>query len=194
MVDYILNMLKEIGLPGLFAAMFLEGLSIPFPGIAVVLAYGYILPVNYLNTAYIAMGMSAAYSLSSLVPYVLGGKLEWFFQKPSKGFQKARELFVRYGQWSVAVSRPFGLGNYISYAAGMSKMNLTRYLSLTFMGIYPWSYVMLLLGNYFNGSYSAFQAFYQNHSIYVYAAVSVMTGVALLYYLLKHIRKRTIKL
>ncbi|QDP39965.1 DedA family protein [Radiobacillus deserti] len=174
MIEVILQWLKDIGLIGLFAAMFLEGSSLPFPGIAVVLAYGYILPFSYWNTALVAAAMSLMYCLASLIPYFLGGKIDGLLKKgPQKGLQKAKNLFVRYGAWSVAISRPFGLGNYISYVAGMSKMRLTPYLLLTFVGIYPWSFVMILLGNYFNGSYEAFRTFYQSNSIYLYVTVSI---------------------
>lgn len=178
---------------GLFAAMFLEGSSLPFPGIAVVLAYGFILPVNYWNTLWIAAGMSVVYCLASLIPFYLGGQLEGIFNgRKRKGFEKAKDLFVRYGRWSVALSRPFGIGNYISYVAGASKMKVIPYLLLTFIGIYPWSYVMILLGNYFNGSYEAFQAFYQDNSVYIYSTMAVVLLTISLYLFLKN-RRRTVQ-
>ncbi|MFD1737869.1 DedA family protein [Bacillus salitolerans] len=189
MIEAILHWLENIGLLGLFAAMFLEGSSLPFPGIAVVLAYGYILPINYWNTVWVAAGMSFFYCLASLIPYVIGSKLEGLLTK-RKGFQKAKNLFVRYGMWSVALTRPFGLGNYISYVAGVSKMKLIPYIALTFIGIYPWSYVMLLLGNYFNGSYEAFMAFYENHSVYVYTAGGIFIGMLCLFFMMKNKRNR----
>lgn len=187
MIETIINWFENIGFVGLFASMFLEGASLPFPGIAVVLAYGYILSFDYWNTAWVAAGMSLVYSLASLLPYFLGNQLERLFKKrPKKGLEKAKEFFVRYGKWSVAISRPFGLGNYISYVAGMSGMRLSQYLILTFIGIYPWSYVMILLGNYFNGSYEAFMSFYQSHSLYVYSALAATLVLVILYFLIKN--------
>jgi len=190
-VEIILNWLKEIGIIGLFAAMFLEGSSLPFPGIAVVLAYGYILPFSYWNTAWIAALMSVVYCLASLLPYFFGSKVEGLFKKRAKkGLDKAKRLFVRYGVWSVAFSRPFGLGNYISYVAGMSKMRLSSYLLLTFIGIYPWSFVMILLGNYFNGSYQAFKQFYDHYSGYLYSAVALILVMIFIYFYMKNKREQ----
>jgi membrane protein DedA with SNARE-associated domain len=191
LIETILRWLEDIGLVGLLAAMFIEGSSLPFPGIAVVLAYGYILPVSYWNAVWIASGMSAVYCMASLIPYFIGDKLEAMFNKrPVKGLQKAKDLFVRYGIWSVALFRPFGLGNYISYVAGMSKMKLIPYLLLTFIGIYPWSYVMILLGNYFDGSYQAFKAFYQNHGVYLYIGGALLSVLLFLYFYRKNKRRR----
>lgn len=187
MTELVLHWLKDIGLIGLFAAMFLEGSSLPFPGIAVVIAYGYILPFEYFNPLWIAAGMSLVYSLASLIPYYIGSKLEGLIWKhPKKGINKARDLFNRYGVWSVAVSRPFGLGNYISYVAGMSKMSLRQYLLFTFIGIYPWSYVMILLGKYFKGSHEALMSFYQNNSSYFYFALTILLGIIFLYLLIRN--------
>ncbi len=161
MVDIFLEWLKDIGIVGAFIVMFIEGSSVPFPGIVIVLAYGYLLPINYWNTLWIAAGMSVFYTVASLIPYILGSKVNGMIgQRSPKGLEKAKEMFIRYGRWSVALSRPFGIGNYISYVAGMSRMRIIPYLLLTLVGIYPWSYIMLLLGNYFNGSYEAFQKFY----------------------------------
>jgi membrane protein DedA with SNARE-associated domain len=192
LIEIILQWFEDIGLVGLFAAMFLEGLSIPFPGVAVVLAYGYILPFSYWDTAWIAIGMSLVYCMASIVPYYLGSKLEGLFiKRPNKGLQRAKDLFVRYGGWSVAISRPFGLGNYISYVAGMSKMRLTPYLILTFIGIYPWSFVMICLGNYFNGSFEAFSTFYKNNSVYLYISLVILLGFIFLYFFIKNKRKNS---
>lgn len=173
MVDFLLEWLQDVGIIGTFIVMFLEGSSLPFPGIVVVLAYGYILPIHYWNTLWIAAGMSVFYSVASLIPYFIGSKLNGMIgHRSPKGLEKAKSLFIQYGSWSVALSRPFGIGNYISYVAGMSQMRLVSYLLLTFIGIYPWSYIMLLLGNYFNGSYEAFQKFYvENISFILFIVV-----------------------
>ncbi|MFZ3579960.1 DedA family protein [Virgibacillus sp. DJP39] len=187
MVEKILFWLKEAGFAGLLTAMFLEGSSLPFPGIAVILAYGYILPFDYWDNLLVAAWMSVVYSVASLIPYFIGHKLEIKLQKsPKKGLKKAKKLFSRYGRWSVSFSRPFGLGNYISYVAGMSKMKIITYLLFTFIGIFPWSYGMLLLGNYFNGSYQAFKSFYKNNSIYLYIAVAIIVGIIFLYIFIKN--------
>lgn len=178
---------------GLFAVMFLEGSSLPFPGVALVLTYGYLLPFSYVGTAFTAAGMSVIYCLASLIPYFLGRKLKGLFPKRmQKGLDKARKFFLRYGIWSVALSRPFGLGNYISYVAGMSKIRLVPYLFLTLAGIYPWAYVMLVLGNYFNGSYKALQSFYNQYSIYLYAAAGAALALMTVYFYIRH-KKRKMK-
>ncbi|MCJ8008555.1 DedA family protein [Lederbergia wuyishanensis] len=178
MIQQFLEWLNTIGFPGLFIVMFLEGSSLPFPGLIIVLSYGYVLSPGYIQTIFLAMGMAISYSLSSLIPYFLGQKLENYFPvRFKKGLEKGTAFFTRYGIWSIALSRPFGIGNYISYVAGMSKVNVLKYLILTFIGIYPWSYVMVLLGDYFNGNYEEFKSYFSSFGIYGYgiAAIAIIT-------------------
>lgn len=175
MVGEMLALLEDLGLTGLFAVIFLEGSSLPFPGVALVIAYGGLLEHSYAGTALLSLALAAAYSTASLLPYFLGNKLEKIFKKKfHKGLDKATGLFNRYGIWSIALSRPFGIGNYISYLAGISRIPLISYLVLTFLGIYPWCFVMLRLGHYFNGNYEAFQTFFETYQFYLYVGVIVV--------------------
>ncbi|WP_062107268.1 DedA family protein [Bacillus niameyensis] len=183
MVQQFLQWLSAMGLPGLFLTMFLEGSSLPFPGVVFVFSYGYLLSPGYVNTSFIAAGMGVSYTLASLIPYFLGRKVERLIpKKMEKGLQKGISLFKTYGIWSIAFSRPFGVGNYISYVAGMSKVNLFKYSILTFIGIYPWSYVMILLGDYFKGNYEAFKEYFQAYSIYGYGLLSIGLVIFILIY------------
>ncbi|MBO0995904.1 DedA family protein [Bacillus sp. SD088] len=179
MIQQFLEWLQTLGLPGLFFVMFLEGSSLPFPGLILVLSYGYILAPSYIQIVFIAFGMSVSYTLASFVPYYVGKKLGGHFPKRfRKGLEKGAAYFNRYGVWSVALSRPFGIGNYISYIAGMSNVQLYKYIILTFIGIYPWSYVMIFLGNYFKGNYQAFQHFFESYSFYGYGIIII--GIAII--------------
>ncbi|MBS4196797.1 DedA family protein [Lederbergia citri] len=192
MIQQFLEWLNTIGIPGLFIVMFLEGSSLPFPGLIVVLSYGYVLSPGYVQTIFIAIGMAISYSLSSLIPYFLGQKLERYFpQRFKKGLEKGTAYFKRYGIWSIALSRPFGIGNYISYVAGISKVNFFKYLFLTFVGIYPWSYVMVLLGDYFKGNYEAFKNYFSSFGLYGYGAAIVVILTIFVFYKTKQ-KKRVL--
>lgn len=164
--------------------MFLEGSSLPFPGIAIVLSYGYILSPGYVNTIFIAACMSIFYTTASFIPYFVGMKLEERLpQRLQKRLKKGTVFFNRYGIWSIAFSRPFGIGNYISYVAGISKVHFMKYLILTFLGIYPWSYMMILLGQYFKGNYEALKDYFSTYSIYGYGIMLIAIIAVLLIYM-----------
>jgi membrane protein DedA with SNARE-associated domain len=183
MLQAILEWIHSIGLPGLLLVMVLEGSSLPFPGVIMVLSFGFLFSPGYGESAFIAIGMSFSYTLASLIPYYLGRKLERFIPKRmKKGLTKGQQFFHRYGIWSIALSRPFGIGNYISYVAGMSHVHLLKYTILTFAGIYPWSFVMILLGDYFNGNYEALKEYFSTYSLYGYGAIFIMISLIFFFY------------
>lgn len=182
MTAVLLDTLQELGLAGLYIAMFLEGSSLPFPGIVMALAYGYLFPSS--SIPWIAAGMSAVYSLASLIPYLLGRKLGWWLERRgSQGLAKAGRIFLRYGYWTVAATRPIGLGNYISYVAGMAQMKVSSYLALTFGGIYPWACAMLLLGRTFHGNYEAVRSFFLAHRFDLGLAALAAATAAMCFFL-----------
>jgi len=131
---------------GFYLSMLLEGSSIPFPGMVVILTLGNLMASGIIEAFWLALGMSLAYSLASFIPYMIGLKFQSCLKEKSK-LSKVQAWFRKYGEWSICFSRPFGVGNYISYVAGMSKVNPWRYGILTFTGIFPWAYAMLILAN-----------------------------------------------
>lgn len=194
MIQQFLEWLSTIGISGLYFAMFLEGSSLPFPGIAIVLSYGYLLSPGYVNTVFIAASMSIFYTLASFIPYFLGLKLEEILpQRLQKKLEKGTMFFNRYGIWSITFSRPFGIGNYISYVAGVSKVHIVKYFFLTFLGIYPWSYIMILLGNYFKGNYKILKEYFSTYSIYGYGVVIATIAIVIFIFYMKFQKKENYK-
>ncbi|MFD2044585.1 DedA family protein [Ornithinibacillus salinisoli] len=191
MFQKLLDWFQAIGEPGLYFVMLLEGSSLPFPGVILVLSFGYILSPSYVDAILLAAKMSLCYSLASLFPYFLARKLKKVTSNRyiNKGFDKAETFFNRYGIWSIALSRPFGIGNYISYVAGLSKVNVANFLILTCIGIYPWSYAMIMLGNYFNGSYDAFRQFFESYRLYIYGAFVILVIGIVVYWLVRRSKR-----
>ncbi|GER69768.1 hypothetical protein BpJC7_10710 [Weizmannia acidilactici] len=147
MFQHLIDFLQGIGIFGVYFVMFLEGASVPFPGIFIIISYGYILKLSMTETAFQAGIMAVIYTAASFIPYFLALKLHGRIPpKLQKGIHMGRQMFNRFGAWSIAITRPFGIGNYISYVAGFSNVPKLKYGILTFIGIYPWAFAVLFLG------------------------------------------------
>ncbi|MBA1335011.1 MAG: hypothetical protein HPY66_0633 [Firmicutes bacterium] len=177
MISYLLHLLAGMGLSGIFFIMAMEGLSIPVPGLVVVMTYAYILNPSMVEILGIALGMSITYSISSFVPYTISSRLSLSRPKClNKGIERVNRWFRRYGEWSIAITRPFGVGNYISYLAGMAKVKPWKYAALTFIGIYPWSVAVLLLGKICRGNIHLVKRVVQNyHEPVILASLAIAT-------------------
>ncbi|WP_214483420.1 VTT domain-containing protein [Bacillus sp. SM2101] len=183
----MLELIQNLGTIGLFISMFLEGSSIPFPGIVVVLSYGLLLNPSHMEIVLTSLGMASMYTVASLIPYVLGAKMTFLFPKRFWiSMEKARCWFRRYGVWSISLSRPFGIGNYISYVAGISNVKLRIYLVHTFLGILPWSVAVLMIGKL--GNVTKVKQLFQEYDVYIYllGALILISYLILLWIKLKN--------
>ncbi|WP_067730278.1 DedA family protein [Oceanobacillus damuensis] len=149
MLETIINAISDLGILGLFASVAIEASSLPFPGGLLALMFGYLLNLTFIQLVLYGLMASIIYTVFSLIPFLIGLKMEERLKKMTsrKGIEKAQASFKRFGIWSVALSRVLGIGNYVSYVAGISKMRIWNFLLLTMIGITPWMIGMLWLGS-----------------------------------------------
>ncbi len=157
-------------------AMVTEGMSVPFPGIIFLLTWGSINSPSIGEGAAVSLLLAFSYTAGSFFPYFIGEKLgnraaALFGKKINNAFIRGQNFMKKYGVIAVAISRPFGWGNYISYIAGAAEVDKKTYSALTFAGIYPWCLVMVLLGRKFRGNIAAVMEFINDISVYIYIIV-----------------------
>lgn len=185
----------------LLATMFLEGSSIPFPGIVMVLGFGSLERPSFNQSMIVAFFMATSYTLASFIPYAIGRKLGVkvlsIFDKRKKikaSIDKSKEIVDKYGVFTIAISRFFGWGNKISYIAGISKIRYLPYGMLTFSGIYAWSLLMVNLGKLFKGNTNAAIEIIKKYTLYMYIIVGLVVviyfAIMLLKYKLKNLDKK----
>lgn len=183
MLQFALDFLEKCGVFGLFAATALEASSLPFPGALFILIYGYIMDIGPWKLVLLAAANSVIYTLFTLIPYGIGNQLEKFSKKRmnQKKFKKAQEWFKKYGEWSIALSRPLSIGNYISYLSGFSRVKPWRFIVLTYLGIFPWSTLLLFIGN--KGSIDTIQHFLDmsQKAVLIIIAFVVVIGIVWFY-------------
>ncbi|WP_074011336.1 DedA family protein [Numidum massiliense] len=178
----IVDWLAQLGVVGLLLAMAAEGSSLPFPGFIVVVTYGFLLYPSLAELVGYALAMSIVYCAASYVPYFVGYRLETAVPKRFRSkLHAAKNVFHRYGLWSIALTRPFGIGNYISYVAGMCRVRAIPYALYTLIGVFPWAFTMLLLGRTFQGNVQAVGQFFNDYQGYLFAALAVAICLYVLY-------------
>lgn len=181
-----LNFISQWGYVGIFAGMLLEGLTIPFPGVTFVILGGALAAKLQLSYWLVALLAVSGYSLGTFLPYYLariGGRQmlykygKYVFLTREK-LELAEAWFERYGNWVVCLSRPFFFGNYVSYLAGLTKMNFAQFVVFTLLGVMPWCFLLSALG-YYTGqaAYMLFQK-YGFQAIVVALLILVPIGLA----------------
>ncbi|WP_028307720.1 DedA family protein [Desulfitibacter alkalitolerans] len=161
LIDSILYYIILIGYPGIFFAMFLEGLSIPFPGTYLIIFAGFLVAGGLLSFWPTLLSGVLGFTLGSMGPFFMsfiwGKKLLIRIKKTSSSYYRkilsGQEWLEKYGPMVVVFSRPLFCGKYVSYFAGMAKMYPSRYFCYTLMGAYLWCGGLLVLGVLFKNNW-----------------------------------------
>jgi membrane protein DedA with SNARE-associated domain len=189
MLQLALDVLEKCGVFGLFAATAIEASSLPFPGALFTLIYGYIMHPDPWKLLFLSLANSIVYTSFTMIPYGIGYKLEKFSRKryDAQKIAKAQNWFKKYGEWSIVLSRPFSVGNYISYISGMSRIRPWRFVGFTFLGIFPWSTLLLYLGN--KGGLATVQRVTELTQKFGYLLLIILLIVGLTWFLLRRQKK-----
>jgi membrane protein DedA with SNARE-associated domain len=191
MLDFAFTFLERCGIWGLFGATAIEASSIPFPGALFVLLYGFIMQVSAWKLVLIGLVNSLIFSVFTLIPYAVGYQLESFSSKKmgdTKKIKKAQEWFRKYGEWSITLSRPLSVGNYVSYIAGLSKIRPIRFFLFTLMGSFPWNTALLFIGR--SSSVEGIQKFLKTMGKFGTITASVVIFAALVWVIIWWYRKK----
>ncbi|RBP37419.1 DedA family protein [Garciella nitratireducens] len=174
LLSLITNLIDQYGYIVIVITAFLEGASIPFPGSPILVLSGFLIYQGKIHLWLAVLLATTFYTIASIIPYSIGKKLkeklfdflEVYLKIPREKIDKIKAVFNQYGEISICLTRPFFIGNYISYFAGISQIPLIRFLPLTFIGIMPWSFLYLVLGYIFRGSVGKVDSFLDRYHIF----------------------------
>jgi membrane protein DedA with SNARE-associated domain len=152
LVNFAVDVVDAMGLPGVFVLMFLESACIPIPSEATMLFAGF----NVSNGEYSLAALTAVGALANLVgswaAYGLGyiGRVDLLEKHGGKLHIKKSHLewadrwFERHGDATVFFTRMLPIiRTFISLPAGVARMPFWRFTVLTLAGCIPW---VLMLG------------------------------------------------
>jgi membrane protein DedA with SNARE-associated domain len=154
-VNFAVGVVRDLGLPGVFALMLLESACIPLPSEATMLFAGFnVSNGEYTLVAATLVGASANLA-GSWIAYAIGyyGRVDILEKhgrklhvKPSQ-LQSADRWFERYGDATVFFARMVPIvRTFISLPAGVARMPFWRFTILTFIGCVPWVFALTYVG------------------------------------------------
>lgn len=149
-----LTAIQEYGMAAVFLMILLEYACFPVPSEVVLPFSGAFAGSRGIPFWQLLLGSVAAGLLGSLLCYLAGrfggrlvARLEKRFTGVAKGVAAARGWFDRYGGASVMFGRVLPVcRTYISFAAGLSRQPVARFLGYSAVGIAVWNLVLTGLG------------------------------------------------
>jgi membrane protein DedA with SNARE-associated domain len=184
-VNFIVETVGSLGYLGIFLMMFLESSFFPFPSEVVMIPAGYLAYKGEMNM-FIAIAVGILGSLAgALFNYYLAVKFgrkflikygKYFFIKEPT-IVKMEEFFKSHGHISTFSGRLIpAVRQYISFPAGLARMNLFVFCIYTSLGAGIWVIILTLLG-YFLGGNEALIKEYLHTIIIVILVLLAILGI-----------------
>jgi membrane protein DedA with SNARE-associated domain len=193
-VQFAVDVIDKLGLPGIFALMVAESACIPIPSEATFLFAGFnVANGEYSMLAVVAVG-TFANVVGSWIAYAVGyyGRVDILEKYGAKLHIKPSHLewadrwFERYGSATVFFSRMLPIiRTFISLPAGVARMPFWRFTLLTTAGCIPWIFMLTFIGKQAGDRWES----WKDSLHYVDYAIVALILLGLVYLLVR--RRRT---
>ena len=182
-VNFVVETVGSLGYIGIFIMMFLESSFFPFPSEVVMIPAGYLAYKGEMNI-YMAIFSGIAGSLTgALFNYFLAVKFgrkflikygKYFFIK-EETITKMEEFFKSHGHISTFSGRLIpAVRQYISFPAGLARMNLLTFSIYTTLGAAIWVVILTLLGYYLGDNEALIKEYLHSIIIGILIALAIL--------------------
>ena len=155
MTTAVSNFIAAYGLLAVFVLMVAESCGLPFPSEVIMPTSGLLAATGHMNLVAAIIAGTAANLVGSLIAYGLAARFgEPLLLGPGRyvGIRRhhleiADAWFKRWGLAAVLIGRVLPVvRTYISFPAGLARVDLARFSILTFVGALPWCAALALVG------------------------------------------------
>jgi membrane protein DedA with SNARE-associated domain len=182
------NLVSSYGIAAVLVLMAFESCGFPFPSEVIMPTAGLLVATGHMNFAAAVVAGTAGNLLGSLVAFGLAARFgEPLLLGPGKWvgirahhLEIADGWFRRWGLWAVLIARVLPVvRTYISFPAGLARIDFVRFSLLTFVGALPWVTALALAGYTLGKNYDRVSGPIQTAAIVL--AVLVVIAVAAWY-------------
>ena len=201
LIAFITNMYVTLGLAGIVVAMALESCCIPLPSeivmplAGVMFVEGKLLAgVNFwLGMVLLALAGAIGCLIGSIAAYEIGYaggrplmlKYGRYVLIPQHDADMADRFFQRWGSATAFFSRLMPIvRTYISLPAGITKMPLIKFCIYTFLGSFPWCFLLAYVGTVVGNNLSVLTPIFRSFEVVIIIALVILLAL----YIWRHIR------
>jgi membrane protein DedA with SNARE-associated domain len=191
LVQFAVNVINDLGLPGVFLLMVAESACLPIPSEGTMLFAGFNVADGHYSLVTVTIVGVAGNLIGSWIAYAIGyyGRIDVLEKHGGKvgirmhHLKKADEWFERYGDVTVFFSRLLPIvRTFISLPAGVAKMPFWRFSVLTVAGSIPWVFLLTFAGQQAGDRWESWKEHLHYVDYVVIAAIVALVAWAVLRY------------
>ena len=186
MTTALSDFIASYGLVAVFVLMVCESCGFPFPSEIIMPTSGLLASAGHMNLVAAIVAGALANLVGSLIAYGLAARFgEPLLLGPGRyiGIRRhhvelADGWFRRWGLLAVLIGRVLPvIRTYISFPAGLARVELVRFSALTFIGALPWCAALALVGYALGRNYDRISAPIEKAALVVAALVVIVVVI-----------------
>ncbi|WP_373230587.1 DedA family protein [Cohnella sp.] len=191
-------LITRYGYIGIFSALAVGIVGLPVPDEVLLTYVGYNVFQGKMMflLALVSAFLGAVTGIS--ISYAIGLKLGLPFLKKfgpkihiSQGrIEYTQNLFKKYGNVVLVVYFIPGVRHLIAYIAGISRMDLRKFMIFAYRGAFLWSITFISLGHELGERWFIVEEYIHRYGYYVFAAVILLILGAVAYFKLRHTKAK----
>ncbi|MFZ3138926.1 MAG: DedA family protein [Thermodesulfovibrionales bacterium] len=194
-LNWLIDTIGTVGYPGIVLLMFIESTFIPLPSELVIPPAGYLISQNQMSWAGVILSGTMGSVLGALFNYAIAVffgrpfilKYGKYFGVSQNHFEKGETFFLKHGHISTFIGRLIlGVRHYISFPAGLCRMNLLEFSFFTAFGAGIWVWILAYIGYFVGNNKDKILEVSRQWSVYVIIGCALL----ILAYILWHRKKQ----
>jgi membrane protein DedA with SNARE-associated domain len=194
-LNWLIDTIGTVGYPGIVFLMFIESTFIPLPSELVIPPAGYLISQNKMSWAGVILSGTVGSVLGALFNYAIAVffgrpfilKYGKYFGVSQNHFEKGETFFLKHGHISTFIGRLIlGVRHYISFPAGLCRMNLLEFSFFTAFGAGIWVWILAYIGYFVGNNKDKILEVSRQWSVYVIIGCALL----ILAYILWHRKKQ----
>lgn len=195
LASFVLVTIETTGYAGVFILMALESANIPIPSEVTMPFAGFLASQGVFSFWVVVVVGAVANLVGSLFSYWLAvrwgekalvalGRAHLF---TIEDYEKGKSWVIKYGQASAFFSRLLPVvRTFISFPAGMFRLEIKKFAVLTFIGSFGWSWLLAYLGFQAGENWNYLRAYFHKFDVII-GALIVLGGV---WWVWRHMKRR----
>ena len=204
MQEIIINLMNQFGYIGVFLLIAIENIFPPIPSEVILTFGGYMTTYSNLNVPLVILFSTLGSVVGAIVLYFIGkilnkerlmkivsGKIGKILCLKSEDIEKADTWFDNKGYKSVFFCRFVPIvRSLISIPAGMSEMNIPKFLIYTTIGSLIWNSVLVILGSIVGENWESIANIFDTYSTIALIVLIIIFIVFVIWFYKKKVKKQ----
>lgn len=183
---FILNTIESFGELGVFVLMALESANIPIPSEIVMPFSGFLVSRGAFGFWSIILIGTLGQLVGSLVSYYIAGHFRPWTERRmahSMEFQIVDKWFKKYGVATAFWSRLLPVvRTFISFPAGMFRVNIWKFSALTFVGSFIWTWLLTYVGFMLGENWNIIEPYFRKFDFVIAGVILLGLGLWVWYH------------